>query len=78
MKITVSDFRSNYTRYIKSLGEGREPIELVSRGRTVAVVMPPPKKPKINPAWGALAGTVTYISEDFDEPMSEEDWEACR
>ena len=34
------------------------------------------KKPDPKEFFGSLSGTVTYISDDFDEPLGNEEWDA--
>jgi prevent-host-death family protein len=80
MKIPVTEFKAKCTHILREVAEEYKTIEITNRGRIIAVVEPPKKKEvsKINPAWGALRGTVVYVSDDFDEPLGDKDWEASR
>jgi len=78
MKVCVTEFKAKCTRYLRELADAKQPIEVTNRGKVVAVVCPPPSEPAINPAWGALKGSVLEIAEDFDEPLGDEDWDAAR
>jgi len=49
------------------------------RGKIVAIVTPPASPKKIDPHefLDCLHGTVIYAP-DWDQPLGEDDWEACR
>ncbi len=73
MQIAVSEFKTRCTEILRTL---KNPIEITNRGKVIAVVNPPPPASSQNPLVGCLKSTVTYAS-DWDEPLGEEDWEAC-
>ena len=74
MQIAVSEFKARCTEILRTL---KEPLQITNRGRVVAVVSPPQPDDPHNPIVGCLQGTVTYSS-DWDEPLGEDDWEACQ
>jgi antitoxin (DNA-binding transcriptional repressor) of toxin-antitoxin stability system len=73
MQIAVSEFKARCTEILRTL---KTPVEITNRGRIIAVVQPPPAAGPHNPIVGCLEGTVTYAP-DWDEPLGEDDWEAC-
>ena len=77
--MSVTEFKAKCTQVLRELGQKYETVDVTNRGRAIVVVnAPTPGKDNINLAWGALKGKVRHISDDFDEPMGEFDWEACR
>lgn len=78
MQVAVSLFKAKCTEILRELPKKREPIEITSNGKLIAIVTAPPLDAKINPAWGALRGAVTHIAEDFDEPLGDSEWEASK
>jgi prevent-host-death family protein len=78
MKVNVTEFKARCTNYLRRLGQMGEPLEVTNRGRVVAVITAPAVKADDNPAWGALAGSLIYMADDFDEPLGEGDWEASQ
>jgi hypothetical protein len=79
MKISVSEFKSKCTKFIRDVENLNQTIEITKRGKIVAIVTSPasPKKIDLQEFLGCLHGTVTYAP-DWDRPMGEDDWEACR
>ena len=75
MQIPITDFKAKCTEYIKPLAKTGPAIEITSQGKIVAVVSPSPRKKRKNPFFGSLKETVTLISEDFDIPMGDDEWE---
>jgi antitoxin (DNA-binding transcriptional repressor) of toxin-antitoxin stability system len=73
MQIAVSEFKARCTEILRTL---KSPVEITNRGKVIAVVNPPPLASSQNPLIGCLQNTVTYAA-DWDEPLGEEDWEAC-
>jgi prevent-host-death family protein len=76
MKMSVSEFKAKCTHVLREVATEYKTIEVTNRGKTIALVAPPKPEGKTNPAWGLLAGKVTYVSKDFDEPLGDKDWDA--
>ncbi len=76
MRVAVTEFKAKCTEYLRKLPDLDQPIHVTNRGKVVAVVSCPAPKKRGNPIFGALAGTVTYIAEDFDSPLGDDEWEA--
>jgi prevent-host-death family protein len=79
MKISVSEFKRKCTKFIRDVENLNQTIEITKRGKIVAIVKSPASPKKIDPQefLGCLNGTVTYAP-DWDSPLGEADWEACR
>ncbi len=78
MQVSVSEFKSKCTKFIRDVADLNQTIEITKRGKIVAIVTPPTALNKIDPYefLDCLGGTVTYAP-DWDQPLGEEDWEAC-
>lgn len=78
MKIAVSEFKSKCTKILRDVTEKQEPVEITNPGKVVAVVTPATPEKQLNPEefLVCLHGTVTY-SPGWDEPLGEDNWEAC-
>lgn len=74
--LSVSEFKKHCTRELRELAHTGEPILITSRSRPIARVEPIVSRGK-HPAWGALAGQVLSMADDFDEPLGDEAWEAA-
>ena len=79
MQVSVSEFKTKCTKFIRDVVNLNQTIEITKRGKIVAIVTPPASAKKIDPHefLGSLHGTVTYAS-DWDEPLSENEWDACQ
>lgn len=78
MRMPVSEFKAKCTQILRDVSAHPKTIEITNRGRVIAMVTPPPTSESgINPAYGCLEGTVTF-HEGWDEPLGEDDWEACK
>ena len=79
MKISVSEFKTKCTKFIRDVENLNQKIEITKRGKIVAVVTSPasPKKYDLQEFLSCLHGTVTYAP-DWDSPLGEDDWEACK
>ena len=79
MKMSISEFKAKCTQVVREVGAEYKTIELTNRGKVVARVVPPERDQKLDPRkfFGSLRGTVTY-KEGWDEPLGEENWEACQ
>ena len=79
MKISVSEFKTKCTKFIRDVVNLNQTIEITKRGKIVAIVSPPAPPQEIDPHdfLGCLHGTVTY-AQDWDKPLGEDDWEACK
>ena len=78
MRVSVSEFKSKCTKFIRDVADLNQTIEITKRGKIVAIVTPPASSNKLDPYEfiGCLEGTVTYAP-DWDQPLGEDDWEAC-
>ena len=80
MKMAVSEFKAKCTQLLRDIATQGTAIEVTSRGRVIAVVSPPEPSEMPDPKqfFGSLRGTVLYLSDDFDEPLGDEEWEAAQ
>ena len=79
MKMPVSEFKAKCTQVLREVATHPYTVEITNRGKVIARVVPPePEDKTVNPAWGSLKGTVLYISDDFDDPLGDEEWEASK
>ena len=76
MKMAVEEFKDKCTKLLHDMPQTGEGIEVTENGHVVAFVTPNVSTPPKNPIVGCLKGTVTY-HEGWDEPLGDEDWEAC-
>ncbi len=78
MKVSVTEFKSKCTQFIRDVADLNQTIEITKRGKIVAVVVPPELSNEIDPHkfLGCLEGTVSYAP-DWEQPLGEDDWEAC-
>jgi len=79
MKISVNEFKTKCTKFIRDVENLNQTIEITKRGKIVAIVTSPVSLKEIDPQQflGCLHDTVTYAP-DWDSPLGEDDWEACR
>jgi len=77
MKVAVEQFKDKCAQLLHDMPQSGEGIELTENGRVIAFVTPNVSGPPKNPIVGSLMGTVTY-HEGWDDPLGDEDWEACR
>jgi antitoxin (DNA-binding transcriptional repressor) of toxin-antitoxin stability system len=79
MKISVSEFKTKCTKFIRDVENLNQTIEITKRGKIVAIVSSPAQPQKIDPHefLNCLQDTVTYAP-DWDKPLGEDDWEACK
>ena len=79
MKISVSEFKTKCTKFIRDVETLNQTFEITKRGQIVAIVSSPASQKKIDPQeyLDCLHGTVTYAP-NWDSPLGEDDWEACR
>ncbi len=77
MEMSVTDFKAKCTRVFHTIEKERLPVEITRRGKVIAIVQPAPESGS-NPKnfLGCLRNTLTFYP-DWDEPLGEEDWEAC-
>lgn len=80
MKMSVTEFKAKCTQVLREVASKPYTVEITKRGKVVAIVSPPVEEPPpdVNPAWGCLRGTITYMAPDFDEPMDDTEWDACQ
>jgi antitoxin (DNA-binding transcriptional repressor) of toxin-antitoxin stability system len=78
MQISVSEFKAKCTQIIRNVANNNQTFEITKRGKIVAIVTPPASPKKVDPSefLGCLHGTVTYAP-DWEQPLGEDDWEAC-
>ena len=79
MKISVSEFKTKCTKFIRDVENLNQTFEITKCGKIVAIVTSPESPKNIDPRefLGCLLGTATYAP-DWDSPLGEDDWEACR
>ncbi len=81
-KITISEFKTHCTEYIRALENSDEIIEITRHGKVVAIAKKPDAPESSEPqtiggSMGLLRGSVIFAEDyDPDEPtFSPEDWE---
>ena len=79
MQMPISEFKAKCTQVVREVGTKYQTVELTNRGKVVARVVPPEPETKPDPQsfFGSLQGTVSY-QPGWDEPLGEDDWEACQ
>lgn len=79
MQMSISEFKAKCTQVVREVGTKYQTVELTNRGKVVAQVVPPEPEAKPDPQsfFGSLRGTVSY-QPGWDEPLGEDDWEACQ
>ena len=79
MQVSVSEFKTKCTKFIRDVANLNQTIEITKRGKIAAIVKPPASPKKIDPRefLGSLHGTATYAP-DWDHPLGEDDWDACK
>lgn len=79
MQMSISEFKAKCTQVVREVGTKYQTVELTNRGKVVAQVVPPEPETKPDPQFffGSLQGTVAY-QPGWDEPLGEDDWEACQ
>ena len=79
MQISVSEFKTKCTQFIRDVENLNQTIEITKRGKIVAIVTPPVSAKKIDPHTflDCLHGTVTYAT-DWNQPLGKDDWDACK
>ncbi|MCD6388577.1 MAG: hypothetical protein J7L69_04120 [Desulfobulbaceae bacterium] len=77
MKVAVSEFKAKCTKFFRTIEEHNETIEITRRGKIIAIVRPPGKD-KIEPTefLDCLQGSIAFAP-NWDDPLGEEDWDAC-
>jgi len=78
MKIAVSEFKSKCSQFLRVVEKENERVEVTRRGKVIAVVTPS-ETGKQDPLQflDCLHGSISF-SPDWDEPLDENDWDACR
>ena len=79
MQVSVGEFKTKCTKFIRDIASLNQTIEITKRGKVVAILSPPASPEEIDPYefLGCLNGTITYAP-DWDQPLGEDDWEARR
>jgi prevent-host-death family protein len=79
MQVSVSEFKTKCTEFIRDVSNHNQTIEITKRGKIVAILTLSASAKKIDPHkfLDCLHGTVTYTPE-WDQPLGEDDWEAKR
>jgi prevent-host-death family protein len=78
MKVAVSEFKAKCTHFLRAVEEGKERVEVTRRGKVIAVVSSSAtgkQDPKL--FLDCLHGNISF-SPDWDEPLGDHDWDACR
>ena len=76
-KMSVSEFKKQCTRVLRELHLQRDELEITNHSKSIAVIKPIIKQ-KEHPAWGYLGNSVMEISNDFDIPLGDNDWESAQ
>lgn len=77
MHIPVSEFKAKCTQVLREISMNpNTQVEITNRGKVIAILRPPKPATKVNPAWGSLKGSVTFMSDDFNQPLGDADWAA--
>lgn len=66
--ITIAEAQAKLSDFIHSLQPGQE-LVITEHNRPVAKIVPAASKP--TPRLGTLRGSVSYMSADFDAPLSD-------
>ncbi len=74
--VTATEFKAKCPAFLDEVEQRGEPITITKRGRPVAVVSPPKRKPWKSPA-GSLAGKA-FIIGDIVSPPPSEVWDCLR
>ena len=77
MQVTVTDFKTHCTSYLRSLSKVHDDIIITKRGQTIAIVKEPLDNKGQNPLYGCLKGNLIYMADDFDESLGDNDWDAA-
>jgi len=78
MKVAVSEFKAKCTHFLRAVEEGKDRVEVTRRGKVIAIVSPSTvdkQDPKL--FLDCLHGNISF-SPGWDEPLGENDWDACR
>jgi len=77
VRIAVSEFKAKCTQFLRAVEEGKDRVEVTRRGKVIAVVCPAEAvKPDPKLFLGCLHGSITFLP-GWDEPLGEDDWDAC-
>jgi len=78
MKVAVSEFKAKCTQFLRAVEEGEGMVEVTRRGKVIAIVSSSTEGKK-NPELflNCLHGNISF-SPDWDEPLGDNDWDACR
>ena len=78
MRVAVTELKAKCTKIIRDVEQLHQSVEVTKRGKVVAIIVPPSTIDKLAPHdfLDSLHGTVTF-SKGWDDPLGEEDWEAC-
>lgn len=78
MEMSVTDFKAKCTKVFRDIEKLDQPVEITRRGKVIAVVQQPPTSTTDPKEFlGCLHETLTFHS-DWDSPLGEDDWEACK
>ena len=71
MEISIGEFKSKCTNFIRDVENLNQTVEITKRGKIVAILTPPASPKKIDPHefLSCLHGTVAYAP-DWDQPCS--------
>lgn len=77
MKMPISEFKKQCTAVIKEMNRNHVAIEITNHQKTVAIVKPAVHSDQPHPSWGSMKGTILAVTDDFNEPLGDSDWEAA-
>jgi prevent-host-death family protein len=75
--LPVSTFKATCLAALERVRTTGRPLLVTKRGVPLAQVVPPPREPVGESAFGALSGSIEELG-DIVAPVAEEDWEALR
>ena len=79
MQMSISEFKAKCTQVVREVGTTYKTVELTNRGKVVARIVPPEPETKPDPqSFSARSKVRSRTSPVGDEPLGEDDWEACQ
>lgn len=75
--MAVSRFKATCLAALERVRKTGRPLLITRRGKPIAQVVPPPRAPQKDSAFGSMRGTAEEL-DDIVEPLPEEAWDALR
>jgi len=77
MEMSVTEFKAKCTKVFHDIEKQKKPVQITRRGKVIAVVQPTiTREPDPQKFLGCLNDTLVFHP-GWDEPLGEDDWEAC-